>query len=125
MRGTAPTSHARLGRLRDEGQVAVTSVATGQDLPATRKEQALWMLDRLAPGRGIANLGMLFRVEQQLRWWPLQEALNHVVARHPALRANLRFSGSTVRKRILTPAESAIDLETAAASEDDLDATLA
>ena len=69
-----------------------------QDLPLSRKEQAQWLLHRLAPERGICNLGVALRTDVQLRWWPLQESLDHLLRRHPALRSTLRLSGASARK---------------------------
>ncbi|MEU4244975.1 amino acid adenylation domain-containing protein [Actinoplanes sp. NPDC026619] len=65
------------------------------------KEQAQWLLHQLQPGRGVCNVGIAVRVERVLRWWPLQQALNHLVRRHPALRAVLSFDGPLPRKRFL------------------------
>ena len=67
----------------------MTATVSSADLPLTMKEQGQWMLHRLTPGRGICNLGMALRSENHMRWWPLQETLNHLLRRHQALRATL------------------------------------
>ncbi|GAA2682681.1 MULTISPECIES: amino acid adenylation domain-containing protein [Actinosynnema] len=99
-------------------------LATSSGFPLTEKEQAQWMLHRLAPGRGICNIGFALRVGKPLRWWPLQEALNHVIRRHPALRTTVRGTGSRLRKHI-APAEGAeFSLSTCGSTEEDLDELL-
>ncbi|MEU5783363.1 non-ribosomal peptide synthetase [Micromonospora lupini] len=95
-----------------------------QEVPASRKEQAQWMLHRLVPGRGICNVGFALRVEHRLRWWPLQAALNHLVWRHPGLRATLHPSGSALYKRLAAPSDLAVPLDTLAATEDGLEAQI-
>jgi amino acid adenylation domain-containing protein len=102
--------------------------AAGDPLPdgvaATASERGQWMLHRLLPDRGICNLGLALRVEGPLRWWPLREALNHLLYRHPALRAVFRAeAGGALRKWFLPPDEE-VPLTTHAAGEDTLTALL-
>jgi amino acid adenylation domain-containing protein len=94
------------------------------DLPLNLKERAQWMLHRLTPGQGICNLADALAVDRQLRWWPLQEALNHLLRRHRALRGTLRLSGATPRKFYL-PEDTEFPFETRAATEDTVDDVLA
>ena len=99
------------------------TAATVDDLALTKKEQAQWMLHRLTPGQGICNLGMALRTDQQLRWWPVQETLNHILRRHKALRATLHLGGATARKRYL-PEDTEFPLETLTTTDDEADAEL-
>src|SRR5688572_15755054 len=69
------------------------------EVAISAKEQAQWLLHQLQPGRGVCNVGIAVRVERVLRWWPLQQALNHLLRRHPALRAVLAFDGPVPRKQ--------------------------
>lgn len=94
------------------------------DFPLTLKEQAQWMLHRLTPGSGICNLGMALTVDHQLRWWPLQETLNHLLRRHRALRGTSRMRGSVPRKFFL-PEDTEVPLSTVAANDEELEAALA
>ncbi|GAA2682670.1 MULTISPECIES: amino acid adenylation domain-containing protein [Actinosynnema] len=48
--------------------------------------QALWMLQQLVPDRGVSNVAVGVELDRTAQWWPLQEAANWLVARHPALR---------------------------------------
>jgi hypothetical protein len=63
--------------------------------------------------RGICNLGMALTVDHKLRWWPLQETLNHLLRRHRALRGTLRMHGSVPRKFFL-PEDTEFPLATVA-----------
>jgi amino acid adenylation domain-containing protein len=102
----------------------VTTVEVGRDLPLTLKEQAQWRLHRLTPGKGICNLGMALKVDYKLRWWPLQETLNHLLRRHQALRGTLRMRGSVPRKFYLRE-DIEFPLSTVAATDEELPAALA
>jgi amino acid adenylation domain-containing protein len=95
----------------------VTAQVLPDDLVVSAKERAQWMLHRLAAGRGICNIGMAIRVDRPLRWWPLQEALNHLLRRHPALRAVLHVEAGVPRKRFL-PEDEPFPLATVSATED-------
>ncbi|MFI5957610.1 amino acid adenylation domain-containing protein [Cryptosporangium sp. NPDC051539] len=89
--------------------------------PVSSKEQAQWMLHRLVPGRGICNLGFGMRVDTALRWWPLQEALNHLARRHPALRAVFSSSSGELRKRYLDADEVTVPLVAEPGTEETLE----
>ncbi|MGI5239052.1 non-ribosomal peptide synthetase [Dactylosporangium sp. CA-139066] len=93
------------------------------DVAISAKEQAQWLLHQLVPGRGICNVGIAVRVERQLRWWPLQQALNHLLRRHAALRAVLTFEHAVPHKRFVSP-ESTFPLSTEGADEPNLPAVL-
>src|SRR5690242_6023244 len=89
----------------------------------TAKEQAQWMLHRLEPGRGVCIIHLDFRVECALRWWPLQESLNHVLRRHPALRAVLATDAAVPSKRFI-PDDETLPLEVLPAIEESVAAQL-
>jgi amino acid adenylation domain-containing protein len=90
------------------------------DLPVSDKERAQWMLHRLADGRGICNIGFAVQVPGAVRWWPLQAAVNHVVARHPALRAVIRVTGSQLRKVLVPPEDATVDVDSVHGTEQNL-----
>jgi amino acid adenylation domain-containing protein len=94
------------------------------ETPLSHKEQAQWMLHRLMPGRGVTNVGFAMRVDTVLRWWPLQEALNHVVRRHSALRIEIRDTGARPTKRVAPEASVVVPLDVHTASDADLDEQL-
>jgi amino acid adenylation domain-containing protein len=95
-----------------------------EHLAISAKEQAQWLLHLLQPGRGVCNVGIAVRVERVLRWWPLQQSLNHLLRRHPALRAVLAFDGPVPHKRFL-PDDVEFPLTTDGASEESLPHLLA
>ncbi|MFC4015627.1 amino acid adenylation domain-containing protein [Nonomuraea purpurea] len=103
--------------------MGVPEIAT--EFPVNRKEQAMWTLHQLVRGRGICNIGFALRVDERLRWWPLQEALDHLVRRHAALRTVVRAEGTRLRKRILPADEVSVPLETLAATEEDCEEQVA
>ncbi|MFL6123337.1 non-ribosomal peptide synthetase [Actinophytocola sp.] len=100
----------------------MTVLDTPSDFPLTGKEQAQWMLHHLAPGRGICNVGFAWRVDKMLRWWPLRQAFNHIVDRHPALRATVRAAGSALRKHISPVEDVEVPLAMHSCSAEDLEA---
>ncbi|MYW07604.1 amino acid adenylation domain-containing protein [Streptomyces sp. SID2563] len=53
---------------------------------ASRKEQALWLLEKLVPSGAVNNLSVVFTTEEPLGEWELQQTLDALVRRHPALR---------------------------------------
>lgn len=97
----------------------MSTLVLPDEIAISAKERAQWMLHRLVPGRGICNVGLAMRVDQQLRWWPLQQALNHLIRRHPALRTKLQVDGAVPRKRFLDSGVG-FPLTTEAATEEDL-----
>jgi len=99
------------------------AVEVQSDLPLTLKEQAQWMLHRLTPGSGICNLGMALTVDHKLRWWPLQETLNHLLRRHRALRGTLRMH-ATVPRKFFLPEDTEFPLTTVASSDEELESAL-
>ncbi|MFE8944798.1 amino acid adenylation domain-containing protein [Streptomyces sp. NPDC007856] len=101
-----------------------SALAHERQLPVTAKERAQWMLHRLAAGRGICNIGFALRVDAPLRWWPLQEALNQIARRHPALRTTFPGNGSRLTRRVLDAGRARMALETIACAEEELDETL-
>jgi len=70
----------------------------------TRKERALWLLERLVPGTGINNLGIALHVDSPFDPAALAEALSIALSRYPALRTVFTANGSELTKEILEPA---------------------
>ncbi|WP_460356208.1 condensation domain-containing protein [Actinoallomurus acanthiterrae] len=54
---------------------------------------------------GASNAAIAIELIGPVRWWPLQEAVNWLVARHRALRSELGLDGTAVRRRV-RPADS-------------------
>lgn len=96
------------------GEVAVDQV--------TEKERSLWLLQQLVPASGVSNIPVGLRIEGHVRWWPMQQAMNLVVARHPALRTVYRADGDVLHKHV---SDVEVGIETVPVSEIGLDDVLA
>lgn len=55
----------------------------------TDKERSLLLLQQLVPGSGYSNIPFALQVASRVQWWPLQEAVHHLLRRHRALRTVL------------------------------------
>ncbi|MFF0305823.1 amino acid adenylation domain-containing protein [Streptosporangium sp. NPDC004379] len=85
---------------------------------------SFWVLEQLAGGSGVSNLAVAFRTREPLRRFPLQNAVNRLLRRHPALR--LRFpevDGAPVR-HLTAPQDARITLASAATTEETMVADL-
>ncbi|GAA2515856.1 non-ribosomal peptide synthetase [Winogradskya humida] len=71
----------------------------------SRKEEALWLLESLAPGTPVNNRSAAFTVAGELDPDRLAAALAVVLGRHDALRSVYRADGMRLVKRVLSPGE--------------------
>lgn len=71
---------------------------TSTQAATTRKEQALWLLEQLVPGKGVNNLSLAFRVNGRLDLEALRSALDVLVRRHEVLRTVYRVDGVALVK---------------------------
>ncbi|GIF87677.1 non-ribosomal peptide synthetase [Catellatospora chokoriensis] len=84
--------------------------------------QALWMLQQLVPDIGVSNAAVAIEMAEQVRWWPLQEALNCLVRRHPALSAEFMLhEGAVGRRRSARPV---LELDMVGSDPDRIEADL-
>jgi amino acid adenylation domain-containing protein len=83
-------------------------------------EEALWLLQRLVPDRGITNVAVSLRAEDPPRWWPLRESLLWLTARHPALRSAFPARGGAPTRVVLPVGDVSADLDLADLTEQDL-----
>ncbi|MET8850303.1 condensation domain-containing protein [Amycolatopsis sp. NPDC004625] len=73
------------------------------EIPATRKEEGLWLLERLVPGEGVNNVpGVALRVAGRLDRAVLQEAVARLVRRYDALRTVFHAGETRLTKSVLT-----------------------
>ncbi|QKV75045.1 condensation domain-containing protein [Amycolatopsis sp. Hca4] len=71
-------------------------------IPATRKEEGLWLLERLVPGEGVNNVpGVALRVAGRLDRAVLQEAVAQLVRRYDALRTVFHADDTRLTKSVL------------------------
>ncbi|NMO14244.1 non-ribosomal peptide synthase/polyketide synthase [Pyxidicoccus fallax] len=71
----------------ESGTPALRPVAREGDLPLSFAQQRLWVVDQLQPGSSNYNIGAALQLEGVLDVAALRRALEHLVARHEALRA--------------------------------------
>ncbi|MEU3769039.1 amino acid adenylation domain-containing protein [Amycolatopsis keratiniphila] len=90
---------------------------------ATRKEEALWLLERLVPGSGVNNLHLAFRVSGELDLVLLDRVLSVLVRRHPALRTVFRAGETGLSKEVHD--DLPVAFEDRECSADEVDARLA
>jgi len=87
-------------------------------------EQALWLLQRLEPELGVPNVAVALRLRAPLRWWPLQEAVTWLLARHEVLRLSFPGRGGVPERRRHDAADVALEVETLQAAPAGLAAEL-
>ncbi|MFI5957608.1 amino acid adenylation domain-containing protein [Cryptosporangium sp. NPDC051539] len=87
-------------------------------------ERALWSLQQLVPDKGVSNIAVAVELPQPVQWWPLQAAVDLLVARHPALRYRYPTVGGLPERRPAEVGEVRIDVDIrtcgAASLEDEL-----
>src|SRR6185369_10408113 len=79
---------AVLDQVADSPRPAPTFREAGDALeyPLSRNQSALWFLNQLNPGSGAANAAVLLSIRGPVDATVLQQALEKLAARHPALR---------------------------------------
>ncbi|NJP44349.1 non-ribosomal peptide synthetase [Actinacidiphila epipremni] len=91
---------------------------------ASRKEQALWLLESFVPDSGVNNLSTAFRVAGDLAPQLLQDVVDRLVARHEVLRTVFREQDGTLLRQVLTTGAVRVAVEPLApaggTAEDDL-----
>ncbi|GKQ36215.1 amino acid adenylation domain-containing protein [Streptomyces sp. A012304] len=91
--------------------------------PASRKEEALWLLERIVPGSAVNNLSLAFRVEGRLDAEALRRTLTLLLRRHPVLRTVFHTDDSGLTKTVTDV--DVVPTETATCEDDRADAELA
>ncbi|MFE8944796.1 amino acid adenylation domain-containing protein [Streptomyces sp. NPDC007856] len=92
--------------------------------PVDEGAQALWMLQQLVPDIGVSNAAVAIELEGPARWWPLQEALNLLTARHRALRREFLLQDGTVVSRELPVDGIGLELDMLASDPQRIEADL-
>ncbi|WP_327585117.1 amino acid adenylation domain-containing protein [Nonomuraea sp. NBC_00507] len=78
---------------------------------ATRKEQALWLLEELVPGTGVNNLSVAFTVAGPLRRPLVLDAMTRLLRRHEILRTVFRIETEAMMREVLPPEAVELRLE--------------
>jgi amino acid adenylation domain-containing protein len=87
-------------------------------LPATRKETALWLIEKLAPDSAPNNLSLTFTVSGELDRAILHAALTVVFTRYDALRSVFVSTGPNIVRYVLSPQEMPVEIEDLSADAD-------
>lgn len=79
--------------------------------PLDEREEALWMLQRLLPDKGVPNLGLTVELPADRDPDILRKAAQFVVARHPMLRSAVRLSEGRPVRVFRAPHEMAVSFD--------------
>src|SRR5262249_18280894 len=77
---------------------------------ASRKEEALWLLERMVPGTGVNNLSVAFAVEWRLDPDQLRRSLAFLLDRHEVLRPVFREERGGLVRAVL-PLGQVLDVD--------------
>jgi amino acid adenylation domain-containing protein len=95
--------------VRSAPNVSVNDARKSRDLtPASRKEEALWLLEKLAPGSAPNNLALAFGVDGRIDTGFLRAAVSAMLRRHEVLRTVHFTAGAGLMKTVLSPDEAEV-----------------
>ncbi|MFE7133961.1 amino acid adenylation domain-containing protein [Streptomyces sp. NPDC057638] len=80
----------------------MASSSSNSTTVASRKEEALWLLERLVPGTGVNNLSLAFRVDSPLSTTLLSRSLTLLASRHAVLRTVFHAEETGLLKEVLS-----------------------
>ncbi|MFF3540101.1 amino acid adenylation domain-containing protein [Streptomyces sp. NPDC002466] len=92
---------------------------------ASRKEQALWLLEKLVPSGAVNNLSVVFSTDEPLGEWELQETLDALLARHETLRTVFHGADGALVKQTVPADRFTVPVDTRPMSKDDARAAVA
>ncbi|MFL6121949.1 non-ribosomal peptide synthetase [Actinophytocola sp.] len=72
---------------------------------ATRKEEALWLLEKLLPDTGVNNLSFTFRVAGRLRPAAVRDAMRLLLRRYEVLRTTFLGTAAGLTRQVLAEVE--------------------
>ncbi|SES46690.1 Non-ribosomal peptide synthetase component F [Streptomyces sp. yr375] len=92
----------------------------GAPRPVSRKEEALWLLERLVPDGSVNNVpGAAVRVAGRLDGRLLGDAVRAMVRRHETLRTVFRVEAGQLVKELLPAADTAPSVERRSVGDED------
>ena len=80
-------------------------------IPATSKENALWLLDRLVPGTGLNNVSLAIQVDGRLRQDALAASIAILLGRYDILRVVYFATGAELMKQQVPDGVLKLDIE--------------
>ena len=102
-----------------------TQDGAGQRVAASRKEEALWLLERLVPGSNVNNVpGATVRVDGRLDQELLHASVTALLRRHPVLRTVFHAEGTRLFKEVLPAGRAVLPLESRELDDAGLDEAL-
>ncbi|MEV0387458.1 amino acid adenylation domain-containing protein [Nonomuraea sp. NPDC050643] len=93
-----------------ESTAGGTARAVPGPVPAARKEEALWLLEKMVPGSAVNNLSFGFATSGRLDTATLRAALAAVTRRHEILRTVFYAGAAALAKQVLPQVD--IEIET-------------
>ncbi|MCX4386268.1 condensation domain-containing protein [Micromonospora peucetia] len=93
-------------------------------IAASRKEAAMWLLERLVPDTGVNNVAVAFEVAGRIDRELFPAALRAVLARHEVLRTVFRSDDATLTREVLAPDRVDVPVLEIPAGDDGRDADL-
>ena len=88
--------------------------------PATSKEKALWLLEKLVPNSGINNVGIAVQVDGRLRADALQVSIAVMVGRYETLRTVFLAADAELVKELVSADDLKVEIEQLQLSGDQL-----
>ena len=88
------------------------------NIPLSFAQQRLWFLQQLDPDSSFYNIGLALEVRGPLDRAALEQALNHIIARHESLRTIFRLEGHAPVAHILPELQVSIPLYEAESLEE-------
>ncbi|MEU9506333.1 condensation domain-containing protein [Micromonospora sp. NPDC048170] len=93
-------------------------------IAASRKEAAMWLLERLVPDTGVNNVAVAFEVAGRIDRGLFAAALRAVLARHEVLRTVFRADDATLTREVLAADQLDVPVVDVPAGDDGTDADL-
>jgi non-ribosomal peptide synthetase component F len=98
------------------------SLSGAGHLTASRKEQALWLLEELVPGTGVNNVAFAIRLDGAFEMDALAAAVAVVARRYEVLRTVFATVDGVLVKRVVPAADFSVAIEAVDDSQDALNA---
>ncbi|MFD7532782.1 amino acid adenylation domain-containing protein [Streptomyces sp. NPDC059849] len=92
---------------------------------ASRKEQALWLLEKLVPSGAVNNLSVVFSTDEPLGEWELQKTLDALLARHETLRTVFHGTDGALVRQTVPADRFAVPVDTRPMGKDEARAAVA
>lgn len=101
---------ARLMGKREPARSAISRPVEMEHTPLSFGQESLWLFDQLDFNRQAYNLPQAFQIGGPLQFEPLRKALETIVARHEALRTNIRLADGAPMQVVSEPASFALPM---------------